>query len=818
MSYSYDDVYVLHAWRDNRRRLVLTQGEGYSGTLSGNYTVKAPHFQLMDERGTITIPSDTAVSMAITLPNGNEDLIACYPVDKPNGIFCCPIRTTMTSQAGEVKGEVRLTTASNTVVKFYGVVFYVYDGVSNDAAAQSPAFDALAEALSKVEAVTAGGSVATLDSVIQHGGTHPVVSGLIYDFVDGNYAHYKAISGNEADTANNSRTIYVHSAGGGFKGLIFFTGYNNYAGAATVKQFRLCKDGKLEYRTGTVVTPTTTPNTYTWDKAYDADWNPIGSTQNIQDLAITTVKIANGAVTSVKIGNGEVKTINIDGGAVTTPKIANEGVTPAKLDRTYTEFRNINSADVDTATTNGIIYKVSLDGRTNYLFCVNSGSNLLTQYRFDTQGYAKYRTKSSSAGSWSDWYSIATTQNIQDLAVTTAKLHDGAVTVAKLDIDDPDTLVKLLEGKAIYYHKTNNQAPVETMYTKYPIPTLWCTGSKYYMLSGRTNGSSSGSYNYTINKLPSDATIAGLSLHSSITSIQLKSALGYCEVQQRDRIPTDADIGVVGDKWVAQLTDSNNNVYYEIYELQRYYTEDDAPTVTLYGWEKMIYFSETNRVTVWDAATSALNNYIVPTSQVGKTGDIIVVSPASGTGGEVWQLTKVVSAYGTKTYIWEQQVFASSLTSYMKKAYSADGSPDIANVPTGQLFFSQGSVAIKTGETASDFFELVKMTTLNTRLTNLTNQLKISTFSYSLTANGWSSNQQAITIPAGYVVPGDVMADVEIDSTAYNQLVQDGCTGLYISSVTSGNTLTLTAHALGNAPTAAVTIQVTLTPVTDLSE
>ena len=53
MSYSYDDIYVLHAWRDNRRRLTLTQGEGYSGTLSGEYMVKAPHFQLMDERGVI---------------------------------------------------------------------------------------------------------------------------------------------------------------------------------------------------------------------------------------------------------------------------------------------------------------------------------------------------------------------------------------------------------------------------------------------------------------------------------------------------------------------------------------------------------------------------------------------------------------------------------------------------------------------------------------------------------------------------------------------------------------------------------------------
>ena len=120
---------------------------------------------------------------------------------------------------------------------------------------------------------------------------------------------------------------------------------------------------------------------------------------------------------------------------VATADIADAAVTPAKLDRTYYRTLSIDSADVDTATDNDIAYKVSLDGRTNYLFCVNSGSNLRAQYRFDTQGYCKYRKQSKSGDewqAWSAWTELASNSNIASGAVTTSKIADGNVTADKL--------------------------------------------------------------------------------------------------------------------------------------------------------------------------------------------------------------------------------------------------------------------------------------------------------------------------------------------------------------------------------------------------
>ena len=72
---SYDRVYTMHTWRDNNVRLVLVQGEGatdvglvfnndgtinYEASAQSEITanhIKAPRFQLRDERGLINLSS-----------------------------------------------------------------------------------------------------------------------------------------------------------------------------------------------------------------------------------------------------------------------------------------------------------------------------------------------------------------------------------------------------------------------------------------------------------------------------------------------------------------------------------------------------------------------------------------------------------------------------------------------------------------------------------------------------------------------------------------------------------------------------------------
>ena len=752
----FDQVYVIKAWQENNRTLKLVQGEGI--TIAANATnvtvsrAKAPRFQLKSAQGVIDLSSGSPnISWAVKRPRGGEDLLACNIVSgqAANGIIEIPITKSVTEYAGDASGEIRILYGDGSLIKFFGINACIGQGVSDEAAAQSSRFDALLDALRKVVSLQTG-NVAAMDDLTSGGnlpnGTNPVASGNLKTYLEGNYLTYLGsrfvkmriaypdsctdeqmtgiTDGARMKDSVAQDTLYMVRGGtaitnGDFNGVMICAKYRSNSGQQT--QYWLTRSGVFQYRT----------------KANDAaewssTWTPIGSTQNIQDQAVTTAKLADG------------------------------NITPGKLDRTYTEFKAIDASAVDSATINGIIYKVSLDGRVNYLFCVNSGTNLRTQYRFDTQGYAKYRTQSTSGGAWSDWHALVTTQNIQDQAVTTAKLANGAVTVGKLNIDDPDTLVQLLEGTAIYYHKTNNQSPATTMDVKYPIPTLWFTGTKYYMLTGRTDVPDSESYNYTINKLPANAEIAGLSLHNSISKSQLKTTLGYAEVQIRDRVPADTDIGVIGDMWAARLTDSNDNTYFELYQLKSYFADETAPTVTRYNWKKIIYSDDTNHVTVWDAATTASNNYAVPDGTAGAIGDIIIMTPSSGTGGAVWQLTKIVSSYGHPSYIWERQIFA------------ADISRTIA-------------------------------------------ELSHKVFTCTLEASSWSNSQQTVTLPLSYIPSGDTIANINISSTGLTQLIADGCTGIYLSSVYNNGALTVVAHASGNTPTDDVDVQVILIPVTDIT-
>lgn len=375
---SYDDVYKAYAWRDNRRRLVVTQGEGLSSSSTDSNTyIKTAKFQLRDEQGVIELPnSTTAVSLALKKQNDMEVLVSAFynytdsattkSEDRENGIVYFAITQSMTDIAGEVSGEIRLTTSTG-VIKFYGINFYVYDGVSSNAAIQSNDFDHLVNALNKVEAVTGGGTIATMDSVIEHGGLHPVVSGVIYDFVNGNYRQISyAHETNSAsygdggvyiDNATDVKKMYyLCNSNDAIIGIILSVFPPGYAYGM---QIRIGYGGQISLRKKTQESG---ESSYTWK-----DWHPIGSTQNIQDGAVTTCKIDSKAVTRAKIADGAVDTAqlayaavttdNIDSNAVgtdemadgavttsklaasavTTAKVANGSITPEKLSKAYVD-------------------------------------------------------------------------------------------------------------------------------------------------------------------------------------------------------------------------------------------------------------------------------------------------------------------------------------------------------------------------------------------------------------------------------------------------------------------------------------------------
>lgn len=121
-------------------------------------------------------------------------------------------------------------------------------------------------------------------------------------------------------------------------------------------------------------------------------------------------------------------------------------------DNEVVKVQSITASDVDTALSNNVAYSVNLEGRSNLMFCVNSGTNLRAQVRFDTLGYMKYRSQSKDSttgkwNAWTDWSPIASSTNIASGAVTSTKIADGAVSVSKLA--DKSVATAKLADKAV---------------------------------------------------------------------------------------------------------------------------------------------------------------------------------------------------------------------------------------------------------------------------------------------------------------------------------------------------------------------------------
>ena len=86
------------------------------------------------------------------------------------------------------------------------------------------------------------------------------------------------------------------------------------------------------------------------------------------------------------------------------------------------------------------------------------------------------------------------------------------------------------------------------------------------------------------------------------------------------------------------------------------------------------------------------------------------------------------------------------------------------------------------------------------------------TLSYTLLAASWSSLAQTLNISSSYTVTSNTKVDMQIDGTAYTALESADCKGLYIEN----NNGTLTAQAIGSAPSTDITVQLTIMEVLTL--
>lgn len=161
---------------------------------------------------------------------------------------------------------------------------------------------------------------------------------------------------------------------------------------------------------------------------------PMTKTDDINDQAITTVKIRDGNVTTEKLAEGVVSTDKLSDGAIKTPKIADENVTTEKL----AEASVVTSKIADQNVTSEKIADQSVDN---------------SKLSREAVTYDKLKDKS------------VITEKLNDRAVTTEKVEEKAITNPKLGDQSVDGRV-VREASLETKHFANESVTTEKVARK----------------------------------------------------------------------------------------------------------------------------------------------------------------------------------------------------------------------------------------------------------------------------------------------------------------------------------------------------------------
>ena len=860
---SYDRVYTMYAWRDNNNRLVLTQGEGAT-TLDGTVTrIKAPRFQLRDDQGVMNLSGSPVISLALTRPDKSEDLLACTIIDAANGIVSCPITASATAIAGQAVGEIWVSSTNGTI-KFYGIHALIYKGVSDSAAAQSTQFSALIEALQQVGLVISGGSEGTvaLDTVIQHNGTKPVASGVIYDFVtaltaldssitdngtkpvasgtlknylEGSfqdylverftkriYAHETHSSGYDADTnpvdtysdggvyideALDQSTIYIiKNSNGAHIGTLLCAHANGYN---RTTQIALYSNGRFQYRYR--------HNTSgVWD-----EWENIARDSTVFDAVVRNYQDVTPDIT-FDIHNTAIATYLTES-AVYSPNDYDVTKVPTSLSGTPYDTPNATTIDLPTGSSKVILYDTV--AKTEQVISV-SGSTYTITNLIPNRVYA-YTVRNSSGTMLSYGTVKATghirmidgggnTFNIRDLGGWTcdggktkygliyrgAELN-GAVSLNSSQVDLFKNVLGIRDEIDLRSPTSTgvgsgalglgvDYVNIYTNYSPYALQDLY-RQERVDIIKRIAKNIKEKKVTYIHCSAGADRTaiictfieaICGVSQNDIDRDYEL-TAFAYDTNNNRLSTRTRNSTWLNGHRAMINGDGTETYSYPYINNMEGSSFQDKIVRFLL---RSGVTIDELNdiRFGLIDGNPSKLTNPYGTVTVTPTLSHVVIDNPAT-------TITKYQPYVAT--------LVAEDLYKITSLSITMGGVDASSYYSNGKL-----SIPVVTGN--------IVITATGTLLDN-----QIVVFSHTLTSSGWNSNnEQTITLPSSYTVTSDVIADTEIGSTAYNQLCADGCGGIYISSERSGSTLTLTAHALNNKPTANVTIQVTLTKVSGLSE
>lgn len=577
--------------------------------------------------------------------------------------------------------------------------------------------------------------------------------------------------------------------------------------------------------------------------------------------------------------DGSVKTNHINTGAVTEEKLATALSTKinAKIN-TSNAVKFVSNESLDNCTLSDTIYYVyTTDGSGvtgNHVVICSNATNQRTQYLFAQEGGVQYRKQTKSSGSWNswgDWVKLATTAKTAELTEAIAALNTAIENLQQNAImkTDGSVIEEYINNGAVTKNKLAPALKAEL------DDKLSTTSGVIFVNSQNANECLAQNTLYVL-QTEIDGHIQNT--HTLICSKDIDNRAQYrFSVDGGFEYRTQEGLVQEGNQWsewkafatsgaLSDVATSLSENYYTITQI------DNALNVintAISNLNSTIEF-KANKVSDIDSSTSVATAEETQYPSVGAIKRLVnsqiyrkaEIDTQLGThihNAELWYGLPVTVGFDNYkipvaviegNLINKSMISNNSITTLYIAANVTEVASDIldgSNIATiyVDMDYNDGAILLENVEGLENvdnvYYKdgnynfnkylakaLAYIRSLIVNLNGVSQRIEVKAdaatdyvLSVTLPSSSWVTGNgrftQEIDISSLHTITANTRVDVDIDSTAYNQLVSDGCSAIYVETDVTNDVVSLVAVALTNKPTANVTVQLTLTEVVRVS-
>lgn len=577
--------------------------------------------------------------------------------------------------------------------------------------------------------------------------------------------------------------------------------------------------------------------------------------------------------------DGSVKTNHIYTGAVTEEKLATALSTKinAKIN-TSNAVKFVSNESLDNCTLSDTIYYVyTTDGSGvtgNHVVICSNATNQRTQYLFAQEGGVQYRKQTKSSGSWNswgDWVKLATTAKTAELTEAIAALNTAVENLQQNAImkTDGSVIEEYINNGAV---TKNKLAPALKAELNDKLST---TSGVIFVNSQNANECLAQNTLYVL-QTEIDGHIQNT--HTLICSKDIDNRAQYrFSVDGGFEYRTQEGLVQEGNPWsewkafatsgaLSDVATSLSENYYTITQI------DNALNVintAISNLNSTVEF-KANKVSDIDSSTSVATAEETQYPSVGAIKRLVnsqiyrkaEIDTQLGThihNAELWYGLPVTVGFDNYkipvaviegNLINKSMISNNSITTLYIAANVTEVASDIldgSNIATiyVDMDYNDGTILLENVEGLENvdnvYYKdgnynfnkylakaLAYIRSLIVNLNGVSQRIEAKAdaatdyvLSVTLPSSSWVTGNgrftQEIDISSLHTITANTRVDVDIDSTAYNQLVSDGCSAIYVETDVTNDVVSLVAVALTNKPTANITVQLTLTEVVRVS-